>query len=63
MTPTRTTCYHHLATKAAEVMGLVDYRNPDDIFKAIIAGKKVDHLEIARKIVNEALDQMRDDHG
>lgn len=60
---TRSTCYTHLAAQAAEVLGLVDYRNPDDVFKAIIKGQKVNDLEAARKMVNAALDHMRDDHG
>lgn len=60
---TRTTCSHRLAVQAAEILGLQDYRNADDIFKAIIKGQKANDLEVARKIVNLALDQMRDDHG
>ncbi len=63
MIPTRTTCYHHLAVQAAEVLGITDYRNPDDIFKAIIKGQKANDLEIARKIVNAALDCMKEEHA
>jgi len=59
----RTTCYAHLAAPAAEVLGLVDYRNPDDIFKFIIGGQQANNIEIARKVLLEALDHMRDDHG
>ena len=62
MEPTRSSCYTHLYKKAAEVLGLVDCRNPDDVFKAIIAGKSVDRMEITRLIVNAALDAY-DEHG
>lgn len=61
--PTRSSCYTHLAKQAADALGIVNFTNPDDVFKAIIKGQQVDKLEIARLMVNKALYQMRDDHA
>lgn len=62
-TPTRCSCYTHLYLKAAEVLGLEDCRNPDDVFKAIIKGQRVNDLVMARKLINDVLDQYNKEHG